>query len=163
MNVSSVSMSQSLYSNKKKSKSDLFHASFYLSETPETPWNSNMVGKVQSGTYIVRNSNGSVSLSEVSFDDNGMLVLTPHNSQNGFIMRFRKMTDEEISDVKTAKNVIGGLNKIKRIAVKGGTRQVRKELYWIPLFIAFFLLLLEWMISERIPYSREQDHWLKRI
>ena len=67
------------------------------------------------------------------------------------------------SDVKTAKNVIGGLNKIKRIAVKGGTRQVRKELYWIPLFIAFFLLLLEWMISERIPYSREQDHWLKRI
>ena len=67
------------------------------------------------------------------------------------------------SDIRTAKNVIGGLNKIKRVAVKGGTRLMRKELYWIPLFIAFFLLLFEWMISERIPYSREQDHWLKRI
>ena len=67
------------------------------------------------------------------------------------------------SDVYSAKNVITGLNKIKRIAVSGGKRMMRKELYWIPLFIAFFLLLLEWMISERIPYSREQDHWLKRI
>ena len=67
------------------------------------------------------------------------------------------------ADVKTANKVIKGLNNIKRIAVSGGTRIMRKELYWIPLFFAFFLLLFEWMISERIPYSREQDHWLKRI
>ena len=67
------------------------------------------------------------------------------------------------SNVKTARKVIQGLNNIKRVAVSGGKRIMRKELYWIPLFIAFFLLLLEWMISERIPYSREQDHWLKRI
>lgn len=67
------------------------------------------------------------------------------------------------SNVKTARKVIQGLNNIKRVAVSGGKRIMRKELYWIPLFIAFFLLLLEWIISERIPYSREQDHWLKRI
>ena len=67
------------------------------------------------------------------------------------------------ADVKTANKVIKSLNNIKRIAVSGGKRIMRKELYLIPLFIAFFLLLFEWMISERIPYSREQDHWLKRI
>lgn len=67
------------------------------------------------------------------------------------------------SNENTTKEVIKGLNNIKRIAVSGGKRTMQKELYWIPLFIAFFLLLFEWMISERIPYSREQDHWLKRI
>ncbi len=67
------------------------------------------------------------------------------------------------SSISTAKKVIEGLNNIKRIAVSGGKRIMQKELYWIPLFFAFFLLLFEWMISERIPYSREQDHWLKRI
>ena len=67
------------------------------------------------------------------------------------------------SDVSTANKVIKGLNQIKRVAVSGGKRIMRKELYWIPLLFAFFMLLLEWMISERIPYSREQDHWLKRI
>ena len=67
------------------------------------------------------------------------------------------------SDVKTANKVIKGLNKIKRIVVSGGKRIMRKELYWIPTMLAFFLLLVEWIISERIPYSREQDHWLKRI
>lgn len=67
------------------------------------------------------------------------------------------------SNVYTAKQVIKGLNSIKRVAVSGGKRIMRKELYWIPLLIAFLLLLAEWMISERIPYAREQDHWLKRI
>ena len=67
------------------------------------------------------------------------------------------------SNVSTANKVIKGLNQIKRVAVSGGKRIMRKELYWIPLLFAFFMLLLEWMISERIPYSREQDHWLKRI
>ncbi len=102
MNISSVSMSQSLYSKKNKTNSDLFHASYFLSDTPDTPWNSNMVGKVQSGSYIVRNANGSVSLSEVSFDSEGMLVVVPYNSKNGITMRFRKMTDDETSEVKGA-------------------------------------------------------------
>ncbi len=66
-------------------------------------------------------------------------------------------------DESSAKNVIKGLNNIKRIAISGVKKIKRKELYWIPLFIAFFLLLIEWIISDRIPYSREQDHWLKRI
>lgn len=102
MNISNVSMSQSLYSKKNKTKSDLFHASFFLSDTPDTPWNSNLVGKVQSGSYIVKNVNGGVSLSEVSFDSEGMLVIAPYNSNNGITMRFRKMTDDETSEVKSA-------------------------------------------------------------
>ena len=66
-------------------------------------------------------------------------------------------------DIATYKKVIKGLNNIKRVAVSGGKIVMREELYWIPLLIAFLLLLVEWVISERIPYSREQDHWLKRI
>ena len=156
MNVSSVSMSQSLYSNKKKSKSDLFHASFYLSDTPETPWNSNMVGKVQSGAYIVRNSNGSVSLSEVSFDDNGMLVLTPYNSQNGFIMRFRKMTDEEISDVKTAKiademGLMQGYAKAKNIENKN------------PMLSSYIPGSLAWKLRDFVSRYNTNDIRVLRI
>lgn len=67
------------------------------------------------------------------------------------------------SDISSAKEVIGGLDGIKRVAVSGGTRLIRHELYYLPVLLAFFLLLLEWMISERIPYERERDHWLKRI
>ena len=67
------------------------------------------------------------------------------------------------SDISSAKEVIGGLDGIKRVAVAGGTRLIRHELYYLPVLLAFFLLLLEWMISERIPYERERDHWLKRI
>ena len=67
------------------------------------------------------------------------------------------------SDISSAKEVIGGLDGIKRVAVTGGTRLARHELYYIPVLLAFFLLLLEWMVSERIPYERERDHWLKRI
>lgn len=53
------------------------------------------------------------------------------------------------SSVKTANQVIKGLNGIKRVAVSGGKVTVRKELYFIPLVIAFFLLLIEWGISDR--------------
>ncbi|MBU1107197.1 MAG: VWA domain-containing protein [Candidatus Riflebacteria bacterium] len=67
------------------------------------------------------------------------------------------------SDISSAKEVIGGLDGIKRVVVTGGTRLVRRELYYILVLLAFFLLLLEWMVSERIPYERERDHWLKRI
>lgn len=67
------------------------------------------------------------------------------------------------SDISSAKEVVGGLDGIKRVAVAGGTRMIRHELYYIPVLLAFFLLLLEWMVSERIPYERERDHWLKRI
>lgn len=67
------------------------------------------------------------------------------------------------SDISSAKEVIAGLDGIKRVAVTGGTRLIRQELYYLPVLLAFFLLLLEWIISERIPYERERDHWLKRI
>lgn len=120
MNVSSVSMSQSLYSKKNKTKSDLFHASFFLADTPEAQWNSNLVGNVQSGTYIVRNFNGGVSLSMVSFDNDGMLVITPYNSPRSITMRFRKMTDDEVAEVKSAEigdemGLVHGYAKAKNI------------------------------------------------
>ncbi len=67
------------------------------------------------------------------------------------------------SDISSARAVVESLSNIKRIAVTGGTRMVRKELFFFPVLIAFLLLLLEWMLSERIPYERERDHWLKRI
>lgn len=67
------------------------------------------------------------------------------------------------SDVASARDVIAGLNEIPRIAMAGGTRQVRHELYFYPVLLAFLLLLIEWIVSERIPYAREKDHWLKRI
>lgn len=67
------------------------------------------------------------------------------------------------SDISSAKEVIAGLDGIERVAVAGGTRLIRHELYYLPVLLAFFLLLLEWIISERIPYERERDHWLKRI
>lgn len=67
------------------------------------------------------------------------------------------------SNISSAKNVIAGLEGIKRVAVVGGTRLVKSELYFFPVLLAFLLLLVEWMISERIPYERERDHWLKRI
>ncbi|NCB40638.1 MAG: VWA domain-containing protein [Erysipelotrichia bacterium] len=67
------------------------------------------------------------------------------------------------SDISSARKVISGLNGIKRVAVAGGSTQQRRELFFFPVLMAFLLLLLEWMISERIPYERELDHWLKRI
>jgi Ca-activated chloride channel family protein len=67
------------------------------------------------------------------------------------------------SDISSAREVVSKLNQLDRIAVSGGSRQIRVELFWLPVLFAFFLLLLEWMISERIPYEREKDHWLKRI
>ena len=67
------------------------------------------------------------------------------------------------SDISSAREVIAGLDSIKRVAVSGGNRLVRRELFFYPVLLAFLVLLLEWMISERIPYEREQDHWLKRI
>ena len=66
-------------------------------------------------------------------------------------------------DISSAREVIAGLDGIKRVAVTGGTRLTRSELYFFPVLLAFLVLLIEWMISERIPYEREKDHWLKRI
>ncbi|MDD3000878.1 MAG: VWA domain-containing protein [Candidatus Riflebacteria bacterium] len=67
------------------------------------------------------------------------------------------------SDISGARKVIESLNGIKRVVVNGGTRMTQKELYYIFVFIAFFLLLFEWVLSERIHYEREKDHWLKRL
>lgn len=67
------------------------------------------------------------------------------------------------NNIASAREVVAALDELSRTAIAGGTRQIRHELYWLPVIIAFLLLLLEWMISERIPYSREKDHWLQRI
>ncbi len=67
------------------------------------------------------------------------------------------------SDISSARDVIAGLDGIKRVAVSGGSRLTRRELYFFPVLLAFLVLLLEWLVSERIPYEREKDHWLKRI
>jgi Ca-activated chloride channel family protein len=67
------------------------------------------------------------------------------------------------SDISSARQVVQELDGLKRVSMSGGTRQIKSELYYLPVLCAFLLLLLEWMISERIPYEREKDHWLKRI
>ena len=102
MNISASSISQSLYSQKRNTKSDIFHSSYYLSEAPATSWNNDLVGKVQSGSYIVRNVNGRLVQSKVSFDSEGMLVLEPYNSERGITMRFRRMSDGENESVRNA-------------------------------------------------------------
>lgn len=67
------------------------------------------------------------------------------------------------SDISSAKSVARSLDGLKRVAISAGKRQVTMELYFWPVLLAFLLLLVEWIISERIPYEREKDHWLKRI
>lgn len=102
MNISASSISQSLYSQKRNTKSDIFHSSYYLSEAPASSWNRDLVGKVQSGSYIVRNVNGRLSQSRISFDSEGMLVLEPYNSERGVTMRFRRMSDGENESVRNS-------------------------------------------------------------
>jgi len=94
----------------------------------------------------------------------GQVVVTKLEEAN--LKEIAKKTDARYfraSDISSAKEVIGGLDGIKRVVVSGGKRLIRRELYYVPVLLAFLLLLLEWMVSERIPYERERDHWLKRI
>lgn len=65
--------------------------------------------------------------------------------------------------VAAANNIADSLADIPRIVVSAGKMESRYELYYIPVFFAFILLIFEWVISDRIPYEREKDHWLKRI
>lgn len=102
MNISATSISQSLYSKKNNSKSDIFFSSYYLSDVPATFWNNDMVGKAQSGSYLVRKGNTSLSQSEISFDGEGRLVLVPYNSERGVTMRFRRMSGEENDSVRNS-------------------------------------------------------------
>ncbi|OIP30112.1 hypothetical protein AUK22_02445 [bacterium CG2_30_54_10] len=67
------------------------------------------------------------------------------------------------SDIESAKQVAAALEGLKRIAIVGGTQLISREIYFVPLLLGFLFLLVEWMISERIPYERAKDHWLKRI
>lgn len=117
----------------------------------------------EKGGYIPESRNfwGEIQYKRLA---NGQLVIS--KIAEAPLKEIAKRTKAEYyraADVKTANKVIKGLNKIKRVVVSGGKRIMRKELYWIPVLIGFLLLLVEWIISERIPYSREQDHWLKRI
>ncbi len=67
------------------------------------------------------------------------------------------------SDIASAKEVAVSLEGLKRVSIKAGTQMITRELFFLPVLAAFLILLIEWMISERIPYEREKDHWLKRI
>ncbi len=67
------------------------------------------------------------------------------------------------TDGASAQEVARALMGMKRVAMVAGTRTVAQEWFELPLLIAFLLLAVEWMISERIAYTREKDHWLKRL
>ena len=94
----------------------------------------------------------------------GKLVVT--KLEDGVLKKIANETNAgyfRASNIASARDVVAGLGSLKRTAISGGTRQVRHELYWLPVLLGFLILLSEWMVSERIPYSREKDHWLKRI
>ena len=96
MNISATSISQALYSEKQGTRTDLLNGSFYLSDIPATSWNVELHGKMQSGAYMVINVNGKMSQNEISFDNEGMLVLVPYGKENGMTMKFRRITKDEI-------------------------------------------------------------------
>ena len=97
MNISATTISQSLYMERSGTKTEMFNAIYYLSDAPATSWNNDMVGKVQSGSYMIRNSNGKISQVKMSFNSEGLLVVEPYGDENGMTMQFRKMTAEETS------------------------------------------------------------------
>lgn len=97
MNISATTISQSLYMERSGTKTEMFNAIYYLSDAPATSWNNDMVSKVQSGSYMVRNSNGKISQVKMSFNSEGLLVVEPYGDENGMTMQFRKMTAEETS------------------------------------------------------------------
>ena len=104
MNISEVSISQKLHNDKSGANMELFKGSYYLSDAPVTSWNDDLWGKSKPGSYLVKNIDGKMSQSEISFDDEGLLVLVPYDSQNGWTMRFRKMTYEESKSKKDEKD-----------------------------------------------------------
>lgn len=67
------------------------------------------------------------------------------------------------SDIASARAVAEELTGLKRVAISQGKRFVVQELFFWPCLAAFFVLFLEWLMSDRIPYERERDHWLKRL
>ena len=69
MKISDVSISQKLNNEKSGAKMTLFEGRYYLSDTPATSWNNDILGKSQSGSYIVMNINGNMSQNEISFDN----------------------------------------------------------------------------------------------
>ncbi len=99
----------------------------------------------------------------------GQVVVTKLNDK--VLKKIAKRTNPKKSEdsyfraynVSSARDVISRIGKLKRIAVSGATRMVKSELFYTPVLLAFFLLLIEWVISEHIPYEREKDHWLKRL
>ncbi|MBI3038114.1 hypothetical protein HYY75_03540, partial [bacterium] len=67
------------------------------------------------------------------------------------------------SDGRSAQEVARKLDELKRVAMAAQTQMTVSEWFSFPALIAFLILLVEWMVSEKIPYSREKDHWLKRL
>lgn len=67
------------------------------------------------------------------------------------------------NSIENASEIAKYLENLPRLGYIRTTQPVSNELFHIPLLISFIILLFEWIISERIPYEREKDHWLKRI
>jgi len=116
----------------------------------------------KSGGYIPESRNmwGQIAYKR----HNGKLVKTKLNAT--VLKKIAKDTKGKYfrtSDISSARKVAKSLDGLKRVAIVSGKRLVTRELYSIPVLLAYLLLLFEWMISERIPYEREKDHWLKRI
>jgi len=86
--------------------------------------------------------------------DDAMLRTIGRNSHGAY---FRA------KDVASAKKVAEALEALPRTAIHQGSQIVTNELFQWPALLAFLLLLIEWMVSERIPYERAKDHWLKRL
>lgn len=99
MDITENSISQSLCSTKSGSRNELFSGIYYISDIPATQWDNGKVGKSQSGSYLVRNTNGNIVQSIISFDNAGLLVMTPYNVKNGWTMKFRRMTDDEAGNI----------------------------------------------------------------
>lgn len=121
MDITENSISQSVYSAKNGSRNEMFSGIYYLSDVPSEQWENDKVGKSQSGSYLIRNTNGSIVQTAISFDSDGLMVLTPYNAKNGLTMRFRRMTDDEAGniampeddDMKLMMNMVNLLNQSK--------------------------------------------------
>jgi len=109
------------------------------------------IGRDVWGRYAFKNHNGRQVRSKL--DDATLQKISKETSA----MYFRT------SDIASARRVAEALVGLKRVAISQGKRMVVQEVFYWPCLAAFFILFFEWLISDRIPYEREKDHWLKRL
>jgi Ca-activated chloride channel family protein len=108
-------------------------------------------GRTWFGDFVYKKHKGQTVITKL--DDNTLKRIATETGASFF----------RATDISSARQVVEQLNGLKRVSIAGQSVQRRQEYYWLPVLLAFLLLLFEWMISERIPFEREKDHWLKRI